>query len=45
MYIGAVRENVGSAMATKRDIELEVAKWLVGARDRAGGRKNRVSLD
>ena len=38
---GCVRQNPSTRLATRKDVEVEVAKWLTGARDRGGGRKAR----
>lgn len=32
-------------MATRKDVDVEVCKWLAGARDRDGGRKARNNKD
>lgn len=36
-----VQKNWPTRCVTKKEVELEVSKWLTGARDREGGRKAR----
>lgn len=42
MISGAVKQNPGAAAYTLKDIEFSTAKWLTGARDRDGRRKERT---
>ena len=30
---------------TRKDVEVEVTKWLTGSRDREGGRRARLSIE
>lgn len=40
---GCSQRNTSTKQAPRKDVESEVAKWLTGARDRAGGRKDRAT--
>lgn len=35
---GAVKRNTQTASCNRKDVESAVAKWLLGSRDRNGGR-------
>jgi hypothetical protein len=44
-FVECVQRNLPTKAATRKDVEIEVSKWLARARDRDGGRKarNKVS--
>jgi len=41
-FVGAAKRNIHTATVTKKQVEEQMSKWLVGARDRGGRRIIRV---
>ena len=42
MYTECVRRNPSARAASRTEVEEGIKKWLLGARDREGGRKRRA---